>query len=285
MRNISSGEIKNASLSELKKICEQLREEIVQTVSVCGGHLSSNLGTVELTVALHRVFSFPQDKIVFDVGHQCYAHKLLSGRAERFHTLRQEGGISGFPKRAESEYDCYDTGHAGTAISAALGIAKARDLKGENFNVVALVGDGAFNNGLIYEALNSLKILNTPVLILLNDNGMSISPTVGGTHEVLTDMKNAMSEEDVRLFERYGLTYSGVINGNDLGELIPALENAKENLKNGCVLMHVSTRKGQGHPFCENAPVQTHGVSIHSAGKEYSRALGEELCNLAARDP
>ena len=285
MRNISSGELKNASLSDLKKICGQLREEIVQTVSVCGGHLSSNLGTVELTVALHRVFSFPQDKIVFDVGHQCYAHKLLSGRAEKFHTLRQEGGISGFPKRAESEYDCYDTGHAGTAISAALGIAKARDLKGENFNVIALVGDGAFNNGLIYEALNSLKILNTNVLILLNDNGMSISPTVGGTHEVLTEMKDALNEEDVRLFERYGLTYTGVFNGNDLGELIPALQDAKEKLQSGCVLMHVSTRKGQGHPFCENAPVQTHGVSVHSDGKEYSRALGEELCDLAARNP
>ena len=150
-----------ASIAQLKKYCEQLREEIFQTVAVRGGHLASNLGVVELTVGLHRVFEFPKDKIIFDVGHQCYVHKLLSGRAERFFTLRQRGGIAGFPKRSESSYDSYDTGHAGTSVSAALGIAKARDLKGEDFQVVALIGDGSLNNGLVYEALNSLKILNT----------------------------------------------------------------------------------------------------------------------------
>ncbi|MDE5548436.1 MAG: 1-deoxy-D-xylulose-5-phosphate synthase, partial [Clostridia bacterium] len=211
MRNITRGELKNASLLQLKDICEEIREEIFSTVSTCGGHLSSNLGAVELTVALHRVFHFPNDKLIFDVGHQCYPHKLLSGRADRFHTLRQEGGISGFPKRTESEYDCYDTGHAGTAISAALGIAKARDLKGEDFHVIALVGDGSFNNGLIYEALNSIRILNSNILIILNDNGMSISSTVGGTHEILEEMKGGhLPSEDVKLFERYGLSYMGV---------------------------------------------------------------------------
>ena len=153
MKQITDGELKTASLEQLKETCGALREEIFRTVSVCGGHLSSNLGTVELTVALHRVFDFPEDKLIFDVGHQCYTHKLLSGRANVFHTLRKRGGISGFPKRSESEYDCYDTGHAGTAISAALGFAKARDLKGENYNVIALVGDGSFNNGLVYEAM------------------------------------------------------------------------------------------------------------------------------------
>ncbi len=147
------------SSQQLKEYCEDIRTEIVHTVAECGGHLSSNLGVVELTVALHRVFDFPHDKIVFDVGHQCYTHKLLSGRANRFSTLRQEGGLSGFPKRSESEFDCYETGHAGTALSAALGIAKARDLLGENYRVIALVGDGSFNNGLIYEALNSIHIL------------------------------------------------------------------------------------------------------------------------------
>ena len=149
MRKILHGELIDASLSQLKDLCKELREEIVDTVAKRGGHLASNLGTVELTVALHRVFNFPKDKIVFDVGHQCYTHKLLSDRAERFSTLRSEGGISGFPKRSESPYDCFDTGHAGTAISAALGIAKARDIKQEDFNVIALVGDGSFNNGLI----------------------------------------------------------------------------------------------------------------------------------------
>ena len=284
MRNISRGELKNASLSQLKTLCEEIREEIFQTVSVCGGHLSSNLGVVELTVAMHRVFDFPKDKIVFDVGHQCYPHKLLSERANRFRTLRKEGGISGFPKRTESAYDCYDTGHAGTAVSAALGIAKARDLKGEAFQVIALVGDGSFNNGLVYEALNSLRILNTRVLIVLNDNGMSISQTVGGTHDVLTELKEGSApKEDIRLFERFGLKYMGVFNGNDLGETIDAFRSAKEELSHGSVLLHFTTKKGQGFPFCECAPSETHGISLH-AGDEYSTALGEELTALARKD-
>ena len=285
MRKITHGELTDASLSQLKDLCKELREEIVRTVAKCGGHLSSNLGTVELTVALHRVFDFPKDKIVFDVGHQCYTHKLLSDRAERFSTLRSEGGISGFPKRSESPYDCYDTGHAGTAISAALGIAKARDIQKEDFNVIALVGDGSFNNGLIFEALNSVKILNSRILIVLNDNGMSISPTVGGTHEILTDLKEGLSEEGIRLFEQFGLTYSGKINGNELEELLPALEEAKEELKHRCVLLHVVTKKGQGQPFSENAPQETHGVSPRPSTKaEYSSALGEELTKLAEKD-
>ncbi len=261
-----------------------LREEIVRTVSVRGGHLSSNLGAVELTVAMHRVFAFPKDEIVFDVGHQCYTHKLLSGRAEAFDTLRRRGGLSGFPKRKESAYDVYETGHAGTSISAALGLAKARDLKGEDRAVIAFIGDGSFNNGLIYEALNSLNILKTPILIVLNDNGMSISPTVGGTHAVLEELRAGFDAEDVKLFERYGLTYMGIYNGNSLEELLPAFEEAKQKLKGGSVLLHVVTRKGQGHPFCESAPVETHGVSPSSAGKEYSAALGEELCALAKED-
>ena len=146
-------ELKSYEIPQLKSLCEELRAEIFSTVSERGGHLSSNLGAVELTVALHRTFDFPNDKIVFDVGHQCYTHKILSGRD--FSSLRQEGGISGFPKREESPYDCYDTGHAGTAISAALGLAKARDLRGENFSVIALVGDGSFNNGLVNASILS----------------------------------------------------------------------------------------------------------------------------------
>lgn len=284
MKNISREELKTASVSQLKNICEACRKEIFETVSRVGGHLSSNLGTVELTVALHHVFDFPTDKIVFDVGHQCYTHKLLSGRAEQFRTLRQEGGISGFPKREESAFDCYDTGHAGTAISAALGIAKARDLKGETFRVIALVGDGSFNNGLIYEALNSIKILNSPVLIILNDNGMSISPTVGGAHEILDELKGEIvPHENVRLFEQFGLDYMGVYNGNNLEELLPALYAAKEKLNERCVLLHVITKKGQGYPFCENAPAETHGVSACAPQHEYSAALGEELTALASR--
>ena len=278
------GELKNASLSQLNEYCEELREEIFRTVSICGGHLSSNLGAVELTVALHRVFDFPKDKIIFDVGHQCYTHKLLSGRVEEFQALRKLGGLSGFPKREESEYDCYNTGHAGTAISAALGFAKARDLSGENYNVIALVGDGSFNNGLVYEALNSIQILKSRALIILNDNGMSISPTVGGMHEILNEIKEG--ERDVRLFEQFGMRYLGVYDGNRLEELLPALEQAKEMLKDSCVLLHVSTRKGYGYPFCENAPTETHGVSpAGSAKREYSTALGEEHAALAKDNP
>ncbi len=283
MKNISRGELKNSSLPQLKTLCEELRNTIYETVSVCGGHLSSNLGAVELTVALHRVFDFPEDKIIFDVGHQCYTHKLLSERAEKFSTLRKEGGISGFPKRAESKFDCYDTGHAGTAISAALGIAKARDLKGENFSVIALVGDGSFQNGLIFEALNSLKILKTKILIVLNDNGMSIAPTAGGAHEVLEELKSGQTD-DVALWEHFGLKYVGAVNGNDLAELLPALERAKETLKEQTVLLHVVTKKGQGYPFSENAPMQTHGVGPKTGNEEYSAALGEELCALAEKN-
>ncbi len=283
MKILTDRELKEASLSQLNEYCEGLREEILRTVSRCGGHLSSNLGAVELTVALHRVFDFPRDKIVFDVGHQCYTHKLLSGRAEMFHTLRKRGGISGFPKREESEYDCYNTGHAGTAISAALGIAEARDLKGEDYNVIALIGDGAFNNGLVYEALNSVKILHSRVLIILNDNGMSISPTVGGMHEILEEVKTDGS--DVRVFERFGLRYSGIADGNNMEEILGALESAKQMLKTGSVLLHVTTKKGCGYPFSENAPMETHGVSPAGAEKkEYSAALGEELVALAEKD-
>ena len=245
MEKFTHEALANASVRQLQTLCEQIREEIFRTVSVRGGHLASNLGVVELTVALHRVFTFPKDKIIFDVGHQCYPHKLLSDRADRFSTLRSCGGISGFPKRAESEYDSYDTGHAGTALSAALGIAKARDLKKEDFDVIALIGDGSFNNGLIYEALNSLRVLNTRILIILNDNGMSISPTVGSTHDVLEELKAGNAPlADIRLFERYGLEYMGVFAGNDFESLLPALEQAKEKLKTSSVLLHVKRDRG-----------------------------------------
>ncbi len=284
MRRVEKTELNAASIQELQNIAGEMREEILRTVSANGGHLSSNLGTVELTIALHRVFSFPKDKIIFDVGHQCYTHKLLSERASVFHTLRKSGGISGFPKRSESEYDAFDTGHAGTAISAALGIAKARDLKGENFEVIALVGDGSFHNGLIYEALNNLRGLNTRILILLNDNGLSISPTHGGMHDALEGFK--AGEGDLRLFEQYGVKYLGGCDGNDFTSLLPALEEAKECLKTQSVLLHVVTKKGKGYAFAEESPTQTHGVAAGGTQekKEYGAALGEELMRLAKGD-
>ncbi len=279
--------IKNYTKNELNVLCDELRTTIYDTVMRCGGHLASNLGSVESIVAMFHTFDFPNDKVVFDVGHQCYPYKLLSGRADRFSTLRQAGGISGFPKRTESEYDCYDTGHAGTSVSAAIGLAKARDLKKENRNVIAYIGDGSFNNGLIYEALNSLKTLDTKILIVLNDNGMSISPTVGGMYDIITQIKAEEKAEGIRLLESFGLTYVGVKNGNDLEEMLEAMSQAKEMLKNGSVLLHIATKKGKGYEFSEEHPTDTHGVPPVGSpkDKEYSQVLGESLCALAAKNP
>ncbi len=279
-------DIKTCTEEELSLLCDELRQVIYETVRKNGGHLASNLGAVETTVALCRVFSFPNDKIVFDVGHQCYAYKLLTGRYEQFSSLRKKGGISGFPKRLESEYDCYDTGHAGTAVPAAIGMAKARDIKGEDHDVIAFVGDGSFNNGLIYEALNGLKILNTRVLIVLNDNDMSISPTVGGMHDVLETIRGGDREKGVSLLESFSLTYLGVKDGNDLQEMLQALQEAKELLKTRSVLLHIVTKKGKGYSFSEEHPSDTHGVAPIGAKKEkeYSEVLGETLSALAEKD-
>ncbi len=283
LKKLQSESIKNCTKSDLNVLCDELRSVIYETVMKCGGHLASNLGAVESTVALFYVFDFPNDKIVFDVGHQCYAYKLLSGRLDRFHTLRKAGGVSGFPKRNESVYDCYDTGHAGTSVSAAIGFAKARDLNNEQHEVIAYIGDGSFNNGLVYEALNSLKILNTNILIILNDNDMSISPTVGGMHDMLTQIKEGDKAENIRLLESFGLTYMGVKNGNDVEEMVDALTQAKSLLKTRSVLLHIATKKGKGYEFSEEHPTNTHGVPPVGSPKEreYSQVLGETLCRLA----
>ncbi len=287
MKNLLPNEIKGYSKNQLNALCEELRNTIVETVTQCGGHLASNLGAIESTVALSCVFDFPNDKIVFDVGHQCYAYKLLSGRAEVFSTLRQAGGISGFPKREESVYDSYDTGHAGTSISAAIGLAKARDLQKENHQVIAYIGDGSFNNGLVYEALSSLKILNTKILIVLNDNGMSISPTVGGMYEILNDIRTDKTSEGIKLLENFGLKYLGIKDGNDLEEMLNAVTEAKELLKESSVLLHIVTKKGKGYEFSEEHPTDTHGVPPVGSPKdrEYSHVLGETLCDLAKQNP
>ena len=283
LEKMTPEQIKKCSNNELNVLCDEIRTIIHDTVMKCGGHLASNLGAVESTVAMFYAFDFPKDKVVFDVGHQCYPYKLLTGRLERFSTLRQPGGISGFPKRTESIYDCYDTGHAGTSVSAAIGLAKARDLQGENYAVIAYIGDGSFNNGLIYEALCSLKILNTKVLIILNDNGMSISPTVGGMYDILSQIKENGNAENVKLLESFGLTYIGVRNGNDLEEMLDAMAEAKAELQQNSVLLHIATKKGKGYEFSEDHPTDTHGVPPFGAAtqKEYSEVLGEELCALA----
>lgn len=290
--NISGGELKLLNNRELEALCENIRGRLISSVLENGGHLSSNLGVVELTVALHYVFDFPKDKIIFDVGHQCYAHKMLSGRMDKFSTLRKKGGLAGFPKRSESEYDSYNTGHAGTSISAALGMAKARDLAGADYNVIAVIGDGSFNNGLVYEAFNSLKQLGARILIILNDNGMSISPTVGSMHEYLEVLKNDVEERYHKnrragIFERFGLEYDGVYDGNDVVAMIAELKRVKEKLKSGSVIMHVMTKKGKGFGPGEDDPEATHGISDSGSANEvveYSQVLGKKLAGLAKKD-
>ncbi len=292
LENISSKQIKQMTLPQLASLCDEVRQTIISTVYKNGGHLSSNLGAVELIVAMHYVFDFPEDKVIFDVGHQCYTHKLLSGRYDKFGTIRKKGGISGFPKREESEYDCYNTGHAGTSISAALGIAKARDINKQDFNVIAVIGDGSFNNGLVYEAFNSLRLLNTRILVILNDNGMSIAPTVGSIHEYLEVLSsdyehNAKKEKHANIFERFGFAYDGVYDGNDLAVMIEKLSAVKEKLKTRSVILHILSKKGKGYSFCEENPEATHGISIGSSdavSKEYSEVLGEKLIQLAEKD-
>ena len=286
---------------ELQKLCGELREFIIEGVSHTGGHLSSNLGLVELTVALHRVFEVPRDKLIFDVGHQCYTHKLLTGRAAAFDTLRCTDGLSGFQCREESPCDCYEGGHAGTSLSAALGFAMAREARGGKEAVVAVIGDGALGHGLAYEALNHIGDYQKPLIIILNDNRMSISANVGALHNSLERIRlhrgyrsaksrtkaalrripvvgDAMVhgveqvKEDLKrlylrdgaLFEEMGITYYGPVNGHDLGELDAFLRVAKEAEKP--VLLHVVTEKGRGCDFCRDDPDGIwHGVGAFDA--------------------
>ena len=277
--------------SELKTLAHELRAFIVHSVAKTGGHLSSNLGTVELTVALHAVFHTPHDRLVWDVGHQTYPHKILTGRRERMDSLRQLGGLSGFPQRAESEYDTFGTAHSSTSISAALGMALAAQHKGEDRRAVAIIGDGAMTAGMAFEALNNAGVADTNLLVILNDNDMSISPPVGALNRYLaqlmsgqfyaaaknvgkTVLKNAPPllelakrlEQQAKgmvvpatLFEKFGFNYIGPIDGHDLDSLIPTLENIK-SLK-GPQFLHVVTKKGYGYKFAEVDPIGYHGPS------------------------
>jgi 1-deoxy-D-xylulose-5-phosphate synthase len=285
----SPADVRRLSRPELKELATELRDFVVQSVSQTGGHLSSNLGTVELTIALHHVFDTPHDRIVWDVGHQTYPHKVLTGRRERMSTLRQLGGISGFPRRDESEYDTFGTAHSSTSISAALGMAVAARLKGEARKSVAVIGDGAMSAGMAFEALNNAGVSQADMLVILNDNDMSISPPVGALNRYLarlmsgkfyaaardtakTVLKNAPPlfelarrfEEHAKgmvvpgtIFEEFGFNYVGPIDGHDLDSLIPTLENLRQ-LK-GPQFLHVVTRKGYGYKLAENDPVNYHG--------------------------
>ncbi len=312
--------IKNLDECNAEFLASNIREFLIEKVTDNGGHLASNLGVVELTLALHKVFNFPYDKIVFDVGHQSYVHKLLSGRIEKFDTLRKLGGMSGFPKTSESEYDCFNTGHSSTSVSAAYGIAKARDLKNDNYNVIAFIGDGALGGGMAFEALNNVGISNTKIIIVLNDNEMSINKNVGGLSAYLSmlrldkkylNAKNKMQKFlgnigsfgnvvykimhktkkviksaaiETSIFENLGFKYIGIIDGHDFSELTEAFETAKAI--NGPVIIHTFTQKGRGYKPAENNPDLYHGIKPKSGQENqvsdsYTDVFGECIVKKA----
>ncbi|GHU76294.1 1-deoxy-D-xylulose-5-phosphate synthase [Clostridia bacterium] len=288
-------ELRTLSMDERRRLADEIRSVIINTVERQGGHLSSNLGAVELTIALHTALNLPADKLVFDVGHQCYTHKLLTGRRQGFELLRAGGGVSGFPKRDESAYDCFGTGHASTAVSAALGFARARDLRGEGYKVAALVGDGALTGGLAYEALNDAGKFRGQLLVVLNDNEMSIVRNVGALNEHLTRLRTSArwigAKRAVKIgldriplvgpsistavewlktfvrrmlvrgefFESLGFRYLGPVDGHDLGLLSDIVADALRAREP--TVLHVVTRKGKGSPEAEAAPERYHGVT------------------------
>ena len=287
-------DLKKISETDLQKVADELREEMIDAVSVTGGHLGASLGVVELSVALHYIFNTPNDKLIWDVGHQCYPHKILTGRKNRIRTLRQGGGLSGFTKRAESEYDTFGAAHSSTSISSALGIAEANKLSNKSDNVIAVIGDGAISAGMAYEAMNNAGASKTKIIVILNDNDMSIARPVGamGTYlakifsgkiyfslrETIKLITSAFSKrfsvkagkaEDLfrsavtggTLFNSLGFYYVGPIDGHDLNSLISILKNARDSKYEGPILIHIKTKKGKGYSFAEKAKDNFHGVS------------------------
>lgn len=288
-------DIKKIPADQLPALAEEIREFIIESLSKTGGHLASNLGVVELTIAMHRVFDLPKDKLIWDVGHQSYTHKILTGRKDGFETLRREGGISGFPKRSESDCDVFDTGHSSTSISAGVGYVRARELKKENYSVVSIIGDGALTGGMAYEALNNAASLKSNFIIVLNDNEMSITDNVGGMSSYLSGLRTASAYTDFKmdvtkalnripgigpgmvdamrktkssikqiiipgmLFEDMGLTYLGPVDGHNIPQLIKTFQEAKRF--EGPILVHVLTQKGRGYE-----PAMRHPARFHGAG-------------------
>ncbi len=288
------GDVKKLSPIEYNQLAEEIRDFLINHISKTGGHLASNLGVVELTIALHLAFDLPKDKIIWDVGHQSYTHKILTGRKDQFDGLRKFGGMSGFPKRNESNYDAFDTGHSSTSISAGLGYVCSRDCQGQNYSVVSVIGDGALTGGMAYEALNNASSLKTNFIIVLNDNAMSISKNIGGVSYMLSDIRSSDSYIDFKenlanslykipggsrmvsalkktknnlkqiilpnqLFESMGIAYLGPVNGHDTEKLIKTLKVAKRI--NGAVIVHVVTQKGRGYKQAERNPSKFHGIA------------------------
>jgi 1-deoxy-D-xylulose-5-phosphate synthase len=315
-------DLKRLAKPELEQLAAEIRQELVTTVSANGGHLASNLGVVELTIALHRVFDSPRDKLIWDVGHQSYVHKLLTGRRQQFTSLRQYGGLSGFTCRSESEHDPFGAGHASTSISAALGMAIARDLAGDDYHVVAVIGDGAITGGMAFEAINQVGHLGSRICVVLNDNGMSISPTVGGIAKLLNrvrlDYRYRWAEAESKrvldilplgkklwqfgqwltrgfkglimptvLWEELGLTYIGPIDGHDINALEIALAQARDYSRP--TFVHVITTKGKGYQPAEGDAVYFHGVAAEGkndgTAPSYSEVFAQTVLRLARENP
>jgi 1-deoxy-D-xylulose-5-phosphate synthase len=299
----SPQDIKHLTTKELNTLCAEIRDFLYDSVSNTGGHLASNLGVVELTIALHRIFNSPRDKLVWDVGHQSYVHKLLTGRKELFSSLRQYGGISGFPDPCESQYDSFCAGHASTSISACVGMAIARNLKDEDYHIVAIIGDGGLTGGMAYEALNHAGNLGTKIIVILADNGMSISPTVGALAKHLNKFRLDYRVKQAKtrtlkflsgsrlgnlidwglqritrgakatfmptmLFEDLGFTYIGPVDGHDIASIETALEQAKTQVDEP-VLVHVITTKGKGNDKAEASPVRYHALPPRNVKSTY----------------
>ena len=314
----SPEDIKKLNTKEMEELAEEIRQFLIESISKTGGHLASNLGVVELTLALHKVFDSPKDKLIWDVGHQSYVHKIITGRKDDFKTLRQLDGLSGFPKENESEHDIFDTGHSSTSISVGLGIACARDIKREDFNVVSVIGDGSITGGMALEAINHLGYLNKKMIIILNDNEMSIDKNVGGMSRYLSSIiRNAKANQvkdqiekifsmtktgnyiykkadkfkdgiiskftpqDCELFESFGIKYYGPIDGHNMKELVDILNKAKN--KKGPVLLHVITKKGKGYKFAEQKPDKYHGVSKFNIEEGLKSSSSESISSYVGK--
>jgi 1-deoxy-D-xylulose-5-phosphate synthase len=312
------GNLKALTEKELIQLADEIREEMVKVISINGGHLASSLGTVELTIALHRIFDSPRDKIIWDVGHQSYAHKMLTGRKERFSTIRQYGGISGFPVRAESPHDAFGAGHSGNSVSAAVGIALARNINRDNYQVIAVIGDGSLGEGMAFEAINHAGHLGTKLIVILNDNGMSISPSVGALSKLFNQVRldtryadakkkvgkairhmpfgktawevsNKMKQRVERVllpnafWEEMGFTYLGPLDGHNIKEMEAALIRARD-LDTRPTVIHILTKKGKGYPQAETDVVAYHGITpnglVTNGAPSYSQVFGRTISRL-----
>jgi 1-deoxy-D-xylulose-5-phosphate synthase len=320
-------DLRRVNARDLQRVADELRTETISAVAVTGGHLGASLGVIELTVALHYVFDTPNDKLIWDVGHQAYPHKILTGRRDRIRTLRQGGGLSGFTKRSESEYDCFGAAHSSTSISAGLGMAVARDLAGEDHNVICVIGDGAISAGMAYEAMNNAGAMGHRLIVILNDNEMSIAPPVGAMSAYLARLLSSpmyMSLRDIgkqvakslpdfikekalraeglargfvtggTLFEELGFYYVGVVDGHNLDQMIPVLENVRDAAE-GPILVHVRTQKGKGYAPAEASDDKYHGVvkfdvatgkqnKAKSVAPSYTKVFGDYLIKEAEKD-